>query len=283
MLAAICCHYNPCGFRRPRENYHRFRAAFRGCPLFTVEASFDGEFHLPADWRIAATSRNLLWQKEALLNWAISRLPDEFDQVAWIDADFLFLNPDWAAQTAALLQELPVVQLFEHVHDLDAGGRVTRVLPSVALQRREGNAGFGRPGGAWAARRELLARHGLYEREVLGGGDCRWADACLGVFDGHITTLATPALNAHAAAWTAGVWGDVLGRVGCVPGDLVHLRHGSVENRQYVSRAEILRDEAFDPVRDVRSAETGLLQWASRKPTLHGRVAEYFLGRREDE
>lgn len=78
------------------------------------------------------------------------------------------------------------------------------------------------------------------------------------------------------------------GSLACVPGDVVHLYHGSRQNRQYVERYQIFHDHAYDPVRDVAiDPETGLLQWSAatreRKPELVRRVALYFEQRREDE
>ena len=74
----------------------------------------------------------------------------------------------------------------------------------------------------------------------------------------------------------------------CVPGDVVHLYHGSRQNRQYAERYKILHENAYDPIGDVEiDPETGLLRWSGaareRKPDLVRRVAEYFEQRREDE
>ncbi len=73
-----------------------------------------------------------------------------------------------------------------------------------------------------------------------------------------------------------------------MPGEVVHLYHGTRQKRQYVERYRIFHDHAYDPVRDVEiDPETGLLQWSAaareRKPDLVRRVAEYFARRREDE
>jgi hypothetical protein len=47
-----------------------------------------------------------------------------------------------------------------------------------------GTAGHGYPGVAWAARRELLARHGLYDAAIVGAGDELFAHALGGGFGG---------------------------------------------------------------------------------------------------
>ena len=92
----------------------------------------------------------------------------------------------------------------------------------------------------------------------------------------------------HYRDWATRSFRLVRGSLACVPGDVVHLCHGSRQNRQYVERYKILHENAYDPVHDVEiDAETGLLQWTvsarERKPDLVRRLAEYFERRREDE
>jgi len=282
-LAAVTCHFNPRGYRRLRENYFRFRDALRGCPLYTIEVSFDGTFYLPADWQFKATSQNLMWQKEALINEAVRRLPDRFDQIAWIDADLLFLNADWAQATSELLNQFPVVQLFDNCHYITAQGRWEYLHPSLLRKRREGLKEHGQPGGAWAARRELLDKHGLFAENVIGGGDANFSDAIFGELSGYVTRRSPPGLNAVYDTWARRVFADVEGRVGCTPGDVVHLYHGTRQNRQYIERTAILREESFDPRQDLRLNGDGLLEWCSNKPQLHQRIRDYFSSRREDE
>jgi hypothetical protein len=282
-LAVVTCHFNPCGYQRPRENYARFRQALSGARLFTIEVSFDGRFHLPADWQLAATEDHVLWQKEALLNAVIAKLPAEFDRVAWIDADLLFLNPQWAAETVALLDQFPVVQLFETCHYTTAAGTLGDRWPSLLRKRRERLPGHGAPGGAWAARRDLLARHGLYAGNIVGGGDQVFVDGLFGVWRSPSTRTYPRRMIVDVQRWQRGVWADVRGQVGCVSGDVIHLYHGTRDNRRYAARTALLRDADYDPTHDIRVGEAGLLEWSSEKPALHAAVREYFQGRREDE
>lgn len=282
-LAAVACHYNPCGYRRLRENWFRFHAAFRGCPLFTVEVSFDGNFRLPADWSLTAGPEHLLWQKEQLINEAIARLPAEFDRVAWIDADLLFLNPDWAEETVELLDHFPVVQLFETCHYANASGQIEERHPSLLHKRRHGLKGHGLPGGAWAARRDWIAEHGLYARNIVGGGDVMFADALFGELNGFVTKICAPALVADYQRWGTRVAASVAGRVGCTRGDVIHSFHGTRRQRRYVERAALLRETDFDPATDLTVSPNGLLAWTGNKPDLAAGVRAYFEGRREDE
>jgi hypothetical protein len=96
------------------------------------------------------------------------------------------------------------------------------------------------------------------------------------------------AWESHYRDWAARSYEEVSGSLACVFGDVVHLYHGTRQNRQYVERYQILHENAYDPVRDVEiDQKTGLLQWTAatreRKPDLVRRVAEYFERWREDE
>jgi hypothetical protein len=282
-LAAVTCHFNPCGYRRLRENYFRFREALRGCPLYTIEVSFDGTFYLPSDWQVRADERHLMWQKEQLINVAIARLPDRYEQVAWIDADLLFLNDRWAEQTSDLLQKFSVLQLFENFHYLSPRGTFLERFPSLMRKRREKLDGHGQPGGAWAARRDFVARHGLYPYNAVGGGDQVFVDGLFGAWENFLNTKSPPKLVQHWQCWQRGVWQDIRGQVGCTDGDALHLFHGTLTNRQYVERTAMLRESDFDPSTDVRIGANGLLEWTSHKPQLQRALREYFAARREDE
>lgn len=141
-------------------------------------------------------------------------------------------------------------------------------------------------GGAWAARREAIAG-GLYDRHAIGGGDsamlCAWGGARGSPISGCCSEW-----NRDFRQWAIQSRKQVAGSLACVPGDAVHLYHGTRANRPYVERYRIFHDHAYDPARDMEiDLESGLLQWSEiaiqRKPELLRRVAEYFELRREDE
>lgn len=114
-LVVVTCYFNSSGFRTRRETYDRFAVSIRGAglKLLTVERAFgEADFTLPSGPDcMRVRSRDVLWQKERLINLAVASLPAAAEKIAWLDCDVLFSNPDWAVQTAALLDEVPIVQL----------------------------------------------------------------------------------------------------------------------------------------------------------------------------
>jgi hypothetical protein len=197
-LWIIAVHFNPCHYRSRLANYHLFSESLRrsGLHLLTMECAFgEDDFELPASAHtVRVRSRDVLWQRERLLNLALDHMPAGVDKIAWVDADMLFSNPDWAVETSALLDRYPAVQPFEQVIRLSRGS-----LAGTLEGTRYGSFGYllhhvdpaipphmtfphGVPGFAWAYRRELIERHGFYD--VYGDrGDHLMAHAMTGDFE----------------------------------------------------------------------------------------------------
>jgi hypothetical protein len=300
-LWVVTAYFNPAGFRSKRRNYDLFRDRIEaaGLPLVTVECALSGRpFELtPGPGLLQVRGRDVMWQKERLLNAAIAGLPDACRKVAWLDADVLFENPDWAAQAAARLDEFPVVQPFDRAVRLPRGATADDgcgdIYPGfAAVYARQPHrlltgdfAAHGHTGFAWAARREVLADRGLYDACIAGSGDHMMAHAFCGDWTSACVDRIIGTANRHRgyfADWCRAVYPRVRARVGFVPGAVLHLWHGEVADRRYVDRNRELAGFGFDPATDVRVGEGGCWEWASRKPGLHRWAAEYFGRRRED-
>ena len=288
-LWAITTFFNPAGHRRRLLNYRRFRAALQ-VPLATAELSFDGSWelaHSDADLLVRMTDGDVMWQKERLLNLVVAQLPPECEYVAWIDADVLLQDPDWPDQAVDALESVSLVQLFDTARDLGPDGAVPRVCgPSVVAVARAGQSTFGpgiRHGLAWAARRELVARHGFYDSCVIGSGDTALMRAAFGVPDAVARRLRmSPAERDHYFRWAEGFHDEVDGRVGVLPGEIHHLWHGDLEDRRYNRRHHDLAVHRFDPQADLRPGREGAWRWASDKPALHALLRDYFRSRCDD-
>jgi hypothetical protein len=305
-------YFNPVAYKSRLANYKVFRDNLE-IPLLTVEWSVDGHFDLSesdAEILVRASSPDLLWQKERLLNIGLSALPEAVEMVAWLDCDVIFRRPDWLAAARAELETSPVVQLFSRCLYLGPepgpeGHRSAVAEDSaeslVHLSRQPGTeadrfAGlWEKPVGttpkrrrlaglAWAGRRELLERHGFYDACVFGGGDRAFACAAFGEHRrAEQASLRTPQQKQHYIEWADPFADDVGGRVGLVEGDLLHLWHGKLEDRQYRVRHQHAERHRFDPTHDIAiDPVTGMWRWNSPKDALHRSLADFFGRRRED-
>ncbi len=302
-LWVITAYYNPCGYERRYYNYRVFVDTLcqSGIPLLTVECAFGNQaFTLPKDPNVVQIrSSSVIWQKERLLNLAISWLPASCRYVAWVDCDVLFLNPHWANDTVELLNHVPLVQLFETCNRLpeenlakqncgsvcNSFGSITPRNPALLKTghfEKHGHTGYG-----WAARRELLDRHGLYEYAIIGSGDHYIAHAAFGDGDGSCLDLMTDRDRKqirHFQDWAIPFSESVEGRVGATPGGVLHLWHGNLEKRRYLLRNRELTELEFDPFTDITALPGKPLEWSStlRKPKLISMLQEYFASREED-
>jgi hypothetical protein len=260
--------------------------------LHTIELAFDVDpFQLPgASHQVRGSRRrNQLWQKERLLNVLIDRV--DADAIAWVDADVLFLNTQWVADTCRALQKLQVIQLFEDSYNLLPSGRLFLVKPSTGYcfaQRRPDffKYSVSHPGLAWAGRRDWLRKHKLLDQNVVGGGDGLmmpgFARSSLPIQD-----YVSDGLLKYVRAWCNAVHSQIGGSFGALPGSVIHLYHGAPKNRLYVARVSYLKKHSFDPRSDIELDQNGLWCWTERaltqKPEMVREIAGYFAERREDE
>jgi hypothetical protein len=156
---------------------------------------------------------------------------------------------------------------------------VAHVAPSVF-----GPSNAFKRGHAWCARRGLLKRFGLYDRNVLGGGDSLLAFAVTRQWDEAITfDDMSPAHAADYRQWALPFHEATLGEMGYIGGDIFHLWHGDLRRRKYRERVEALNESSYDPAADIALDTEGCWRWNSPKHEMHQKVHEYFVSRSEDE
>lgn len=306
MLWAVTSYFNPARYRRKLDNYRAFRRHLTA-PLVCLELSFSDDFALgpnDAETVIRLRGGSVLWQKERLLNIALAALPASCEAVAWVDCDVIFEQSDWPDLARRALRDRQLVQLFRtrcnlartagpdpvDLSQVDAqavslgyklaGGTATPddVRRSDAPLTLASTAGI-----AWAAHRDLLARHGLYDACILGTADRVIASAAIGRLDyGRDAILMNDQQFTHYRAWAQPFFGAVQGKVGYIEGRAYHLWHGALQDRRYHERHEGLRRYDFDPAIDIAPEASGCWRWSSDKPDMHDYVRAYFEARNED-
>ncbi len=315
-LWAVCAYYNPAGYERRLENYRHFRAAL-GVPLLTVELSA-GAFELgpdDADILLQLRGETRMWQKERLLNTGIEALPASAAYVAWLDADGIFLDPDWHLRAREMLAESGgLVQPFEMLVHLGPDAPLPepgRTRPAAEVQGQEvsmaaciaaGGYSFGestlrglpsafQPGGttpeacghAWVARRGELSC-GLLDVLVTGLADLTMLLALAGEHEKvHALHGHPPGLRAAVAGWRArALESGLLASARAIPGTLEHLWHGAIPNRDYRLRGRMLGRYGFDPARDLVVTPEGPYAWREPEGPLARAMEEHYRARLED-
>lgn len=310
MLWAITSFFNPMNYRRRLENYRVFRN-YLDVPLITVELAF-GDFQLTssdAEKLVQIRGQDVMWQKERLLNVALQQVPPDCECVSFLDADVIFGNKNWVAETTDRLRQYPIVQLFETARDLpldfdwnrdsvsDVDSKLTgESVAKVAMDRgiehvfdpeqffvKSPRQRSIRCGLAWAGRMELLRRHQFYDSSIVGSGDLAMVAALFGKWRSYCSFARMGQARAeHYTRWAKPFHNDVGQAVGVTAGNIYHLWHGAPEARQSTQRHRITEVFDFDPSSDLILDSSGCWRWNSHKPDLHRKVAEYFRERNED-
>ncbi len=309
----VVAHFNPTGSRWPLINFTRFSRRVRpqGLRLLVVELAFENSaFEIDgslADCVIQLRSATVLWQKERLLNIGVENLPPSCDKIAWLDGDLFFERREWVNEASHLLQSKVLVQPYDMACwlprgastlplDLPVGLCEGHCLPGMAStlakhRDRQVLADYmkhGHTGFAWAMRRSVIDRHGLYDRSIVGGADFEMAHCFFGDEDflggrsWYCRYLTKPARDS-ISVWGRAIQEEIGDSIGHVPGRVLHLYHGDISGRNYLNRLMILREAGYDPAVDVAVEEAGPLRWNSDKPELHRRVRDYFFGRAQPD
>jgi len=302
---AITSYFNPARYKRRLANYKRFRTDLR-VPLVTVELSFDGMFELTkedADVLIQIKGGAVLWQKERLLNVALRAVPAEERFIAWLDCDLIFGESNWVYLAEQSLTAHNVVQLFSDYLYLDIGD--TGPTPADETKPPSGYGFVKKLGSdperafainlniktlpstnrglAWAARREIIDKHGFYDAIIAGQSDRAMAFAMYGRFDKFLSAIdCNRDQEKHYLKWAIPFSNSIQGRIAHLPGRIYHLWHGDKQNRKYTEMERIVASSGFNPETDIYIGSNGSWEWTQPRSELANSLELWFANRRED-
>ena len=161
-LHVIAVISNPQRYETRYDLYNKFAKHVEdsGARLWTVETAFGDRPHeitaSDHSQHIQLRTSTELWHKENMINIGISRLPANWEYVAWIDADVTFARPDWALETLHQLQHYKVVQMFSDCMDLSPD---YRIVPDRAGEHLPGMMHQYIHTGGWSATLDAYKAH----------------------------------------------------------------------------------------------------------------------------
>lgn len=295
----ITVQFNPAGYKSRLENYDIFadRLSKQKINLLTVELTFHNQSPVLTGNNVLHLHGNsILWQKERLINYAISSLPSECTNFAWLDADLL-LPDGWNEMVMKKLEKNDFVQVFAQIAHLAPGVRLFgghRIDTKYGIVWQKKTYGENwipyrlkraiyhtEPGFGWASKRTAL-RGGLYDRLIVGGGDNWLADCLLDSYQlHHYLGKITEHQKQDMEEWKSHFLRNTNRSVDYLPVEIYHLWHGDSKNRAYHTRDLIFRMYDYDPRKDLK-LENHVWEWASNKPKFHQSIIDYFRSRKED-
>jgi hypothetical protein len=293
-LYVITCISNPHQYKSRYRLFNQFKqyiSQSEDVVLYTVELALGDQPFVVTDacnpTDIQIRGQQVFWHKENLLNIGIKSLPDDAKYVAWVDADVIFVNPNWVRDTIDALQEYCVVQMFSEYVNLGPKHQVLdKAIGFIAAWKDKnervfdpnyGSARKGVTGLAWAARKETLDQlGGLLDWMIVGSSDWYMAYSLIGC--SHQTNNRLPPLQEFQAKCDQ----HVNLNVGYVPGCAVHYWHGPKSKRGYNTRWRILTNNKFDPIKDLTKDSNGLYIVNPEKVQMLSELQNYFASRDED-
>ena len=299
-LYVLTCISNPRQYESRYQLYREFEkyiSQFPNVELYTVELAFGPRPHEVTDAanprHVQVRSSHEFWHKENLLNIGLSRLPEDAKYIAWIDADVTFANPNWVQETISALHHHQVVQLFSDYVDLGPNHQIIARAPGFVAAYQGGervvyssyyNAGLkGATGLAWAARREALTNvGGLIDWCIIGSGDWHMAYCFIGRGADIMQDWLSPGYKMLLSKYQHDCDLHIKKNVGVVQGTAMHYWHGPKAKRGYGTRWELLKENNFDPILDLKRDPQGVYVLNPEKPELQYGLQRYFTSRDED-
>lgn len=265
----ITCFFNPMNNPYRTKAFNIFYDSIKHLNHRVIECVIgDAEPELPENENIERVyTSTLLWHKETLLNKVIKDLPTKYKYVFWLDADVIFTNKNWLIDSVEELKKVNILQPFEycihlekdelapsfdlvsaknsvdHIMVANRHPRVWRSFSSNAKNSPTRAASthydfHGHVGFAWGARREVLDKVPLYDRALIGGADHIMAHAAAGHIPHSCIVKSFTEDIDEVNSWSKKFFDVTKGRIGCVKGELFHIWHGDLKDRQYLKRVQ---------------------------------------------
>jgi hypothetical protein len=287
-LAVLTTFFNPKNYINLRYNYLKFSEKIKEkADLFPIELSFNGEFFIEDEnvIRIEGSQDNILWQKERLLNIALDNLPKEYTNVAWIDCDIIFENENWVDEVNEKLNEYKVLHLFENAKRLDENGKIDRISKSIIRDIKDSNTipvnlNKGITGFGWAIRREDIDKIKFLDTQIIGGGDALMFFSFVGLNNTVFHKKMNKEWLDFYNKWHDKSFSNICLSINNISGDIIHLYHGKMVNRNYNSRYDILSKDKFNPDLDLVVDNNNLWRF---KGDIGRNLEKYFESRDEDD
>lgn len=229
--------------------------------------------------------------REALQDMAIVQ---PFNKIIYLDHETtqLMANKKFPTISNAISdKDLPTRRSFMSTYE-ELGNKIVSVDLGTRFKRKNSFDSYSvmqRPayGHAWAAKHEALKQTGFYDRCVLGGGDLFFCYGLVGRADALITNHLEIGWDYYTGGESYRHWAEkssalCKGQLISTNSTLLHLFHGTLDNRQYKSRIDGLSPFHLDLDHDLVAKEGQPWSWARQRTKLNAYFMRYMQNRKED-
>ena len=215
----------------------------------------------------------------------------------WVDADITFASDTWYEKILNSVKFYEVTQIFKTAHqqNFSNGNTVSKLSASFFiynkgvytdelnnLLKRNGEPGYG-----YCYHRDFFKDNALFDKAITGTGDFL---NLIGLYynDTFKDTIQSDRFFKNTTndfVETYCKWAEQFSKpninIGYVDEDIVVMNHGSLKNRQYTKREEIIKNHKYTPSLDLKNSKNGIYRITNKK--LETSIKKYFKSRSEDE
>ena len=281
-MAIILVYFNVQGSLRLINNllFVKQMLELANIPYFIGEMSVNGSPFLFTESAniFHFQSPDVMFYKENIINLMEPLLPPIYDKLCIMDADIIFSNPDWYSLMAAKLNDVNICQPFSTAYWLNISyDKVIRENSSYLKNRKSGHEGF-----VWGFQRAWFNQYKFPLGGFIGSGDTIFIYAVLKkqIQEKHqyISNYLVKYIS-NLPATISSAYLDL---------NIYHLYHGTIKNRQYVSRHStintLLKELNVDQLEECTEYNAdGIMLWRpAYRSQLNSFIKEYLINRNDD-
>lgn len=244
-------------------------------------------------------SASRVWQKERFNNIALLHIKKNHKYIIWVDADVIFVEPDWLVQLKDRLISYRLVQLFNKVIDvsmvnnrftllgLNRKSVIESLYDDISPESYFGQSGISlqlgcNPGMAWGARVETIKKIGFCDFMIMGSGDKLLLASAMGYYKMYSELLhLNESLRKLSLEWGKRVFQVVEGKVFYLENTIYHLVQGNYDSRNYPGRYQLIKDDGFVFHDYLNVNEYASWQWKNSNNRFASIIESYFSARKD--
>ena len=297
-LGIVCCYFNPFNYKSRFHNFLEFYFKLKedGFNPLVVESYTDkSRFRINNIVQniISTKHSSLYWYKESLLNKGIRKLlKQKYKYIMWCDADIIFKTENWWNNVILSTEHYGVSQIFCDSKKRNDNSYFSnkksiaftntffnKKTDLLKMLKRTGEPGYG-----CCYKREYLEANLLYDKCIVGGGDLInllgfYSEYDIEIYNDRFFNGTTESFKLNFMNW-AKKNKQIKHGIGYANNKIEVLQHGSMDNRKYLERENIIKKGKFDPNKHLEKKKNRIELVNSKLEKL---ITTYMQRRNEDE
>jgi len=261
-----------------------------GVRLLTVECAYENSpFTLTQPnyepYNIQVRTDSAFFQKESMINLAVSKLPQDAKYVSWVDYEVEFTNPNWLNDSIKALNMFKIAQLFDEVSFVNNNGEELKREKGFAsqlgnkknLEKKNYEIAAAVSGFGWGIRKDALKElNGLIDFTLIGNNEKVMAYCLGGKMEDYVPEGIAENFRDAIKNWQKKATTIFTQGVGFIPGIIKVNNSLAKRDRKFIERWEILAENGFDPRNDLQKDAAGLYVLSASKPKLNEELRILF-------